>query len=407
MVNVGIEGGNSDCARACVTIGRVSDPANAALSVDLRQPASSRSLRRRFAKHPAIWIALVLWIASNCFVHFLAKAATWEGEAKYFGLTSLCQHDCGWYERVLTEGYYKAPISDGGADWPFHPLFPLTAYPLWHWLKLAPRPSLVLASKLELLFAIYAFLLLVEADTDTVAERVFAGSLVAFNPCVIYAHAGYAEPLFFTVLTLGFYLLQRQRWVGSGMAGALASATRMIGFIFALSYFTAWLRSREWRPIWKQSDKVLGLMLCPLGTLLYMLFLYHRTGDALAQVHAQVAWGKSPGNPAEVLLIAYNLHHWPRIWAIMAIVSLLASVYLFFLNKTELAIYLAVSMLLSLSGGFMSLARYIWWQPPFLCAIYYLLRRRSAWWPVYTAFAAGLSAYMIIGWWLVGHLFTV
>jgi hypothetical protein len=357
--------------------------------------------------HSPIWIALVLWIASNGFVHMVAKIATWEGESKYAGIASLCQHDCGWYERVLTEGYDRSPRPDGGSNWPFHPLFPLTAYPLQHWLRLPPKLALVLASKLALLFAIYGFLLLVGTETDTLAERVFSGSLVAFNPYVIYAHAGYAEPLYFASLTGAFFFLQERQWASSGIAGALTSATRMIGFVFVLSYLTAWWKAGNARPIWRQSDKILGLMLCPLGAVLYMAYLYRRTGDALAQVHSQVAWGKALGNPIQVLSEAYSLHHWPRVWAVMVIFSLLASIYLFALNKTELAVYLAASMLISLSGGFLSLARYVWWQPPFLCAIYYLLRRHSAWWAPYIAFTAGLSAYMIIGWWMLGHIFIV
>jgi len=337
----------------------------------------------------------------------VAKVATWEGESKYVGVASFCQHDCGWYSIVLTEGYDTTPRANGSSNWPFHPLFPLTAYPLQHWLGLPAAVSLVVASKLALLLAIYAFLLLVGAETGSIAERIFSGSLVAFNPYVIYAHAGYAEPLYFAVLALGFYCLEKQRWIDSGIAGALTSASRMIGFVFALSYATAWLKQSKWRPSWRRSDQLLGLMLCPLGSVIFMLYLYRHTGDALAQVHGQVAWGKSLGNPVLVFLHAYNLHHWPRVWAFMTIGSLLASVYLFVVGKAELAIYLAVSMLLSLSGGLLSLARYIWWQPPFLCAIYYLLRRHRAWWPVYTAFAAALSAYMIIGWWLLGHIFVV
>jgi hypothetical protein len=386
----------------------VSDHAKAVLPVDSRlQQPRRRFSPKLFEKHPAIWVALVLWVASNGFVHMVAKVATWEGEAKYFQVADLCQHDCGWYERVLMEGYYRTPTADSGSNWPFHPLFPIMTYPLQHWLRLAPRLSLVLASKLALLFAIYGFLLLVGAETATFAERVFSGSLVAFNPYVIYAHAGYAEPLYFGLLALAFYLLEKQQWINSGIAGALTSASRIIGFVFALSYATAWLRQAKWRPIWRQSDKLLGLMLCPLGTAIYMLYLYHHTGDALAQVHSHIAWGKSPGSPVQAFLQAYSYHHWPRVFAFMAIASLLASVYLFFLNKVELAVYLAVSTLLSLSGGFVSLARYIWWQPPFLCAIYYLLRRHSAWWPVYTTFAAGLAAYMIVSWWMLGHLFIV
>ncbi len=129
-----------------------------------------------------------------------------------------------------------------------------------------------------------------------------------------------------------------------------------------------------------------------------MLYLHHHVGDALAQVHAQVSWSKAVGNPITVLREAFGLHHWPRVWAAMTLLSLAASIYLFVLHKTELAIYLAIAITLSLSGGYSAMARYIWWQPPFLYAIYYFFRRRHAWWPIYTVFTAGLSAFMILNW---------
>lgn len=363
-----------------------------------KQSHASNPVIRFIRRHPAIWIAVVLWIGSNLFVQMVAKTATWEGEARYFAISNLCQWDCGWYATVIQHGYYKQPQPDGSANWPFHPLFPLTVYPLFYWLKVPLTEAEVVASKLALLLAIYSFLLLLETEADNNVERMFAGSLIAFNPYVIYAHGGYAEPLYFTMLSLAFYFLAKKQWVASGVAGALTSASRLIGFVFAVPYLVACLRSNGWRPNWRDSKQLLGLLLCPLGTALFMLYLHHHVGDALAQVHAQVSWSKAVGNPITVLREAFGLHHWPRVWAAMTLLSLAASIYLFFLHKTELAIYLAIAITLSLSGGYSAMARYIWWQPPFLYAIYYFFRRRPAWWPIYTMFTAGLSAFMILNW---------
>ena len=363
-------------------------------------------IARGLRKHPAVWVAIVLWIASNLFVSVIGRIATWEQHAKYYGPADLCRLDCGWYSTIITDGYGKLPRPDGTSNWPFHPLLPLSAYPLVQWLGLPLGVGLVLASKLALLLAIYGFLLLLGQDTTTLADRVMAGSLVAFNPYVIYAHAGYAEPLYFAMLTFAFYFASRKEWIASGIAGALTSASRVIGFVFAVPYFVAWMNDCGWRPRWRDSKQLLGLLLCPLGTLLFMLYLYHHMGDALAQVHGNIAWNKSPGNPFAVLWHALQAHHWPRVWAVMAIASFAGSAYLFKLRKPELAIYLLISMLLSISGGYSALARYVWWQPPFICAIYYFLKRHSSWLPIYSAFSAGMASFLIIEW-FSGHSFIV
>lgn len=366
---------------------------------------------RQFSRpSAAIWVALALWLASNVFVTVFSKMATWEGNASYYSMANLCRWDCGWYGTVLEGGYDKTPQREAGAaaNWPFHPVFPLTAYPFRHWLKLPAGESLVLASKSALLLGIYGFLLMAGERGDTTADRFRAGSLVAFNPYLIYAHAGYAEPLYFALLAFAFYFASRRRWIASGLAGALLSATRLVGFLFSISYAVACLRDVEWRPSWRKLDpnQLLGLLLCPLGTAIYVLYLYHHTGDALAQVHVHVAWVRFPLNPVTTFWTCITGHHWLRVWGVMIVVGLVASAWLFKLRKPELGIFLALSVLISISGGAYAIPRYIWWQPPFLYAIYCVLKRHATWWVIYAAFAAGMASFMIVEW-FSGHNFVV
>jgi hypothetical protein len=355
-------------------------------------------------RHPEIWIALVLWLASNLFVVSIAKIATWEGGASYFRAADLCQWDCGWYGSILERGYDHTFRKDGTANWPFHPAFPLSGYPLRHWLKLPLSLSVVLTSKTWLLFAIYGFLLLVRKQMDSTADHFKAGSLVAFNPYIIYAHAGYAEPLYFALAAFAFILAERKHWIASGIAGALLSATRFVGFLFAISYAIVSLRDSNWRRY--DLNKLMGLLLCPLGTVLFMLYMYRLNGDALVQLHIQVVWQKTPGNPFGILVTALSSHHWPRVWGVMVLIGLAASVWLCKLRKPEFGIYLALSILIPFSASYWAIARYIWWQPPFLYAIHCALKRYPAVWPIYTAFASGMASFMIWGW-FSGHNFVV
>ena len=385
---------------------------NATLSTDsvARRTTLMASTGRVLRRHPEIWIALVLWVASNAFVTEFSKFATWEGSATYYSMADLCRWDCGWYGTVIESGYDKTPPADarGYTNWPFHPLFPLTAYPFHHWLKLPLAMSLVLASKVVLLFAIYAFLLLVGDPADSTADRFRAGSLVALNPYLIYGHAGYAEPLYFTLLTFAFLLAIQRRCIAAGVVGGLLSVTRLIGFLFSLSYVVMWLRDPRWRTGWRRFDlnRLVGLLLCPLGTAVFMLYMYQHTGDALVQAHVQAAWGKSAGNPFHILWVTLTGHHWLRVWGITVVAAFAASAWLFRLRKPELGAYLALSILIPISASYWCIPRYVWWQPPFLYAIYFFLKRHPAWWVIYSTFAGGMASFMILEW-FSGHNFVI
>ena len=376
-----------------------------------REPAGLRSgsgLTRLVRGYPRIWAAVVLWLASWAFVSAFSNLARWETGAQYDGMASLCRWDCNWYGSVAESGYWRTPWRESGSvNWPFYPLFPMTAYTLRKLSGLSLPSALVLASKLELLLAIYVFLLMLGDEAETTADYFQAASLVAFNPYLIYAHAGYAEPLYFAFISLGFYFARRQRWIAGGAMGGLASGTRLVGFLFATSYATLWIKEGRLHSWWRKHDlnRAIGLLLCPLGTAIFMLYMYHLAGDALVQRHVQVAWRKIPGNPLNVLRFALREHHWPRVWAVMVAASLLLSAWLVKLRKPEMGVFLALSILIPISASYWAVPRYLWWQPPFLYAIYRLLGRNSAAWMFYTALASGMGAFMVVEW-FSGHNFV-
>lgn len=355
-----------------------------------------------------MWIAVVLWAASNAFVTVISRVATWEGNASYTRMADLCRWDCGWYGSVLEHGYFSAPAPSGEANWPFHPLFPATAYPLWRWFKLSAPASMVLTSKIELLFAIYSFLLLISDQLETTNDVLLAGSLVAFNPYIVYAHAGYAEPLYFGLIALAFYFASKRRWILSGAMGGLASATRLVGAVFTASYCFLWGRDWKYHRPGRRLDlhSLIGLLLCPLGTALFMLYMYRHIGDALVQQHVQVGWHKTPGNPLHTLWLAFLTRPWPRVWGLMVALAIALSGWLVCVRKAELGIFLALSVLIPFSASYVGAPRYIWWEPPFLYAIYGILKRCRGLWPIYLAFASGAAAFMIVEW-FSGHNFVV
>ena len=96
-------------------------------------------------------------------------------------------------------------------------------------------PSAVVASNFALYFGILAFLYMVRSRANSFRDTVLAGALVAFNPAIVYAHGGYAEPLCFALAAAGFGLLERRCWIEAGIAGGLLGAARPTGILFIVA----------------------------------------------------------------------------------------------------------------------------------------------------------------------------
>jgi hypothetical protein len=259
----------------------------------------------------------------------------------------------------------------------------------------------VLAAKIEYFTAIFAFLLWMGPHLQSLNERFLAGMLVALNPYLIYGHAGYSEPLYFTLLCFGFWALERQKWIVAGTLGAAISASRIVGVVFALVYAVVAIREVGLRAILRdRSLKVLtGLVLCPLGLALYSLYLYHLCGDALAFLHVQrVAWHHTITNPFIAMATSYREHGWFRAWTVMALGGLAVSAWLM-RRRPEYGIFLALTILIPMSQGSpWGFPRYLWWEPPLLFAIFLWLRRSLPACMVYFAFAGGMASFMVIAW---------
>jgi Mannosyltransferase (PIG-V) len=363
----------------------------------------SANLRAWTHRHPELWVTIVLYLASCFFVYGFGQVAHWIEGIQQGRLVYDCKWDCGWYGSIADHGYQYVPEAHSGGDaanWAFFPLFPMSAAVVEHLLRLDPLSATVLASRLELFGAIFAFLLWLRPYFDNNNERYFAGALVALNPYVIYAHAGYSEPLYFMLACLGFWALDRHKWILAGLFGAGLSANRLVGLLFSLVYLIVALRDVGWRGIIKdRSLRILtGLLLCPLGLVLFSLYLYHHVGDALAFAHIQVAWGRATTNPVIVLLRSYHQHGWIRFFAELAVIGLLVSLWLM-RKRPELGIFLALSIFLPCaSGTLQGFPRYLWWQPPFLYVIFVWLRRSVPAWMIYLAIGGGLAAVMVLQW---------
>jgi hypothetical protein len=368
--------------------------------------SSKRILSRNWRN---MLFALSLAIVSSLFVETSSRFSSLEHEAPPFSLAILCQWDCGWYTSIVADGYHRNPVAHpkgDAANWAFFPAFPLFAKAVALTTGVSAQFALILSSKVFLIFSLWAFLALVEKELGSDA-KLLAGLVVAFNPYIIYAHAGYTETLYFFLTTLSFLFLHGRRFILAGMAGALLSATRLVGIVFLFPYLlnsSKFLRENNLRSY--VPAFLLGALLVPLGLGLYMAYLHLHVGDALAFKHIQVAWGRSVENPFSILIAGFSASGWERFFALSALASLAMSIWLVIQRRLDYALFLVIVTLIPLSTGLWSMPRYIFWQMPFLFGMVNILMKNSLLGGMYLVVSGGVGAVVVVSWTL-GRTFVI
>lgn len=343
----------------------------------------------------------------TCAAAIASAAALWTIMLVSAGLTlgqwdaHSCRWDCGWFTSILEAGYDRAPraAQAGYANYAFFPLFPILASMPRLVLRLEPRDALALTSSLLHLAAAWTFYryLLQRLERES---ALFGALLLLLSPYAIYGISGYSEPLYFLLITGGFWAVHDRRWLLAGLFGALLSATRSNGALFGVVLLVAGLRRH--RQLARDSRELarflIALALVPVGILAFMAYLQDRTGDALAFVQVQAAWDRRFGNPLENLLRGLSSSDRNLYFASIALLGSAVSIYLAARRYYEESVSLLLNVLLPLSSGLHSMPRFVGWQMPLLFGLVLLVgsswKRRKA----VLAVSGLLAGLMAIAW---------
>ena len=345
---------------------------------------------RRHERLYVLWLSLGLFVAHQLIELLIAIIY-------HHHVLETCYWDCKWYAGISQHGYAEvANAKNHQANWAFFPLFPLLALLLNALTTLSIPLASVLLGKLLFLFSIYAF---IEFSTRYSAQvpPLCAGLVVALSPYAIYGNTGYTEPLFLLLTCVFFIFLKERKYLACGLVGALLSATRVPGVFVALPY--AIVVALQFLPASREEklEMVLGGLLIPLGLALFMLHLHAVTGDALAFIHVQKAWGRPLSDPLSVIVGGFERGKIHLIWASMSVLALLAALFLIFTRQLTLGLFSLFCTLIPLLTGLQSIPRYIWWQAPILLVLAQVISRRATMIVLMPIFMLGL-AYMYIAW---------
>ena len=243
----------------------------------------------------------------------LSSAHLSEGEAPRYGLDRFdavlgpwLQWDAVWYTRIAEHGYddhqvelYDQKQESAAAFFPGYPLVVRAATPLFGETGLA-EIAITLASGAALVVLLLTWCQRRELER---AARLTVLLLLLFPYGYFLIAAPYGDALFMAATLAAFLLVEDDRPVLAGLAGAVATATRPVGIAVILALVVLVLQRRaawQWRPrpgvVWSKLRRADGgVLLSCAGVAGFMAFLWVRFGSPVAYSIAQRGWDQGLG----------------------------------------------------------------------------------------------------------------
>jgi hypothetical protein len=297
----------------------------------LRVAVAARWLRER--GHGVGMITAIFLLSRLVFLcaiflgsRLVPPAAAWPGQVEARGPLLLVAHyrwDAIHYYTIAVGGYapnpaavepISPPQSDLSAFFPLLPLLtqlvatalngfrPSAAVPITDADPGTLLAGILVANAAALLACFLLYALARDETGDDATARRAVLYLVTF-PLAFYYAVPYSEPLCLAAALGMFLAARRRRWVLAGVAAALATAARPVGFLLlpalAVEVLLAWRRGEIGGRDWPHA--IAGIALSPAGIVAYMAYLWQTSGNPLAFVEAQEYWGRQRVFPWETL----------------------------------------------------------------------------------------------------------
>ena len=199
--------------------------------------------------------------------------------------------DGGWYLHIAQNGYERKPFeAQTNHNWVFFPLFPL----LWRYAARLTGGFELTGIALSNLFFLAALVLLHKTASAFGCDEATADRTIFYTatfPLSYFFSVPMTESLFLLLSVCSFYAAKRDSWWVAGIIGGCASATRVSGiFLLPALLVLYWQSHRSG----KLQLNIFSLLLIPAGLIAFMFYLYLLTGNALAFLYGQAAWGRAP-----------------------------------------------------------------------------------------------------------------
>jgi Mannosyltransferase (PIG-V) len=278
---------------------------------------------------------------------------------------TMAQADTNHYMAIAQMGYAHEAFDVNSRRSQSFAFFPMLPMLMWV-LRQTTSDAMLWSALLCNLFFFLALVLLYRLTVafgygDSVARRTIF--YIAAFPVSYFFSLPFTESLFVFLTVASFYAAKRERWWLAGVIGMFASATKLTGALLLPSLLIlSWQMYRS-----LQIRKIMGLALVPLGLFSYMFYAWRLSGDPLAFMHANQAWGRRPTIYFLGPLFRYLMHpheivagwHFNLLNACCALLCFFCIYILVRRREWAFAFYTFTAILLPLSSGLLqSLERY-------------------------------------------------
>lgn len=230
--------------------------------------------------YPNITIFTAIWATVVLIVFYLGFSTLPHSNIFPGGfLKSLANWDGGHYLSIAQYGYQHP------SQYVFFPLYPM----LINLVSQVTGNYVVAAIFISFTCFFLAINLLYRLISLDFGKQFAQRGILAllFFPLSFHFLTVYTESLFLFLTVAAFLSAKKRNFLLATIFAAAASATRLSGLGVALSlvglvFLTEKFNAKNW-----------VVLLSPLGFLIYVLFLYHQTGDMLYFIHAESYFWKS------------------------------------------------------------------------------------------------------------------
>jgi Gpi18-like mannosyltransferase len=315
--------------------------------------------------------------------------------------------DSRWYMDIIMHGYVVTEdIQSTYSTVAFFPLFPLLVKLFSFLLPGAINSPTILTiiglilNNLLFITSLYFIYQLMDQFFQNQAWNKAVIVLIMAYPGSFYFSCFYTESLFLFLAVMSVWFAKKENWLLSAISCGLLAVTRPQGILMAIPISILLLQSMQWK-IKNFPRKALWLLLIPIPLFIFLFYMRFVTGDFLAPITAQAAWGKETGN-FKLNFIDWLFTPQPDVFKIDALMTYLfigLSIYaLFKLPSVAYGLFaLFVLIVPVVSGTSVSMTRYIAVAFPAFMAAIRFLKKELAIYSLAALFFA-IQIFYFIGW---------
>ena len=293
--------------------------------------------------------------------------------------------DTEYYLRLATDGYSYPEAGNAQAIWAFFPLYPMVCrgvciltgwgIPVFYVGVAVSNACIIVAS---------FFAVRIVQMTGLCRDGVYTGFftrvtdgdsiiiwLLMFAPFTIYFAAAYTESLFVLCIVMSFYFMKKRYFLPAGIFAMFAGGVRNLGCLLIIPMIMEMVRCeiesgggffKGIARIFTKPIRLFSLLLTPVATFAYMLYLYRLTGDAWAFKNVQIAWRDEYHFPVVGVLWDYCTGKSEGRFTVMGWICVAAFalyLYMFIKGLRSEAVFGAVTLAVPLTSHVMSTPRFI------------------------------------------------